>query len=160
MHPTRIWQVWSLASLTRWRLQDCHELWCRSKMCSDPELLWLWRRLAAVATIQLQPQWELQDLVSYNTSLSYLAGLWVGWVGPLMHTAAICWWLGSVGWSRMAGVPVPCSSYNLSHWAFFLRAAPAAYGISQARGQIRAAAASLCHRHSNAKCKPCLWPML
>ena len=35
------------------------------------------------------------------------------------------------------------------------RAAPAAYGISQARGQIRAVAA--CHSHSNARSEPCLW---
>ena len=32
---------------------------------------------------------------------------------------------------------------------FFFRAAPAAYGSSQARGQIRAAATGLCHSHSN-----------
>ena len=40
----------------------------------------------------------------------------------------------------------------------FLRAAPAAYGDSQARGQMRATAASLHHSHSNARSKPCLQP--
>ena len=33
----------------------------------------------------------------------------------------------------------------------FFRAAPAAYGGSQARGQIRTAAACLYHSHSNAR---------
>ena len=36
---------------------------------------------------------------------------------------------------------------------FFFRAAPVAYGNSQARGQIRATAASLYHSHSNAGSK-------
>ena len=37
-----------------------------------------------------------------------------------------------------------------------LRAAPAAYGSSQARSQIGAAAASLHHGHSNVSSEPCL----
>ena len=37
-------------------------------------------------------------------------------------------------------------------------AAPAAYGGSQARGQIRATAAGLHHSHSNARSKPHLQP--
>ena len=41
-----------------------------------------------------------------------------------------------------------------------LRAAPMAYGAFQARGQIGAVAASLHHRHSNARSKPCLQPTL
>ena len=40
----------------------------------------------------------------------------------------------------------------------FFRAAPAAYGDSQARGLIRATAAGLHHSHSNARSKPCLRP--
>ena len=36
----------------------------------------------------------------------------------------------------------------------FPRAAPKAYGGSQARGGIRAVAADLCHSHSNARSKP------
>ena len=38
------------------------------------------------------------------------------------------------------------------------RAAPTAYGASQARGHIRAEAANLHHSHSNAGSKPCLRP--
>ena len=38
------------------------------------------------------------------------------------------------------------------------RATPVAYGISQARGQIRATAAGLHHIHSNVGSEPCLQP--
>ena len=37
------------------------------------------------------------------------------------------------------------------------RATTMAYGSSQARGRIRAAAAGLHHSHSNARSEPCLW---
>ena len=40
----------------------------------------------------------------------------------------------------------------------FFRAACVAYGSSQARGLIGAAAASLCHSHSNKGSRPHLWP--
>ena len=39
---------------------------------------------------------------------------------------------------------------------FVSRAAPVAYGGSQARGRIGVVAASLCHSHSNARSDPCL----
>ena len=45
-----------------------------------------------------------------------------------------------------------------SDFSFFFRASPAAYGSSQARGHIRAAAASLRHSHSNAGSELHLWP--
>ena len=57
------------------------------------------------------------------------------------------------------------TSHNvfLENWIFyfvlffvFFRAAPAAYGSSQARGIIRATAAGLCHSHSNSGSEPCL----
>jgi len=41
-------------------------------------------------------------------------------------------------------------------WVFGFRATPAAYGGSQARGPIRATAASLHHSHSNTGSKPCV----
>ena len=41
-------------------------------------------------------------------------------------------------------------------WYFIFRAALAAYGSFQARGQIEAAAAGLHHSHSHAGSKPCL----
>jgi len=40
------------------------------------------------------------------------------------------------------------------------RVAPTAYRSSQSRGRIRAAAAGLCHSHSNVPSEPCLQPML
>ena len=42
--------------------------------------------------------------------------------------------------------------------SFFLWAVPLAYGSSQARCQMRATAAKLCHIHNNVGSKPCLWP--
>ena len=42
---------------------------------------------------------------------------------------------------------------------FLLRAAPAAYESSQAKGQVRAAAAGLPHSHSNVGSEPRLQPM-
>ena len=39
---------------------------------------------------------------------------------------------------------------------FFFRAAPVAYGDSQARGRIRATDAGVHHSHSNARSKLCL----
>ena len=43
-----------------------------------------------------------------------------------------------------------------SFFAFFFKALLVAYGSSQARGQMRAAAASLHHSHSNIRSEPCL----
>ena len=46
--------------------------------------------------------------------------------------------------------------FSLCFVCLFFRAEPMAYGSSQCRGQIRAAAAGLCH--SNMGFKPCLQP--
>ena len=45
-------------------------------------------------------------------------------------------------------------------WSFFVffRATPTAYGGAQARGPVRAVAASLCQSHSNAGSEPRLQP--
>ena len=43
-------------------------------------------------------------------------------------------------------------------YLFILGAAPATFGSSQARGQIRDAAAGLYHSHSNARFEPSLRP--
>ena len=56
--------------------------------------------------------------------------------------------------------PVPtCMGFVTWDKLLFLRAAPKAHGGSQARGQIRAVAAGLRHRHSNAGSKPQLRPI-
>ena len=51
-----------------------------------------------------------------------------------------------------------CLSLFLSLFFFLFRAAPATYGISQARGQIGAATARLRHSHSHAGSEPRLQP--
>ena len=43
---------------------------------------------------------------------------------------------------------------------FLFMVASVTYGSSQARGQIRAVAVSLCHSHGNARSEPHLLPML
>ena len=53
---------------------------------------------------------------------------------------------------------------DMTYYSFFLnfflfRATPTAYGRSQARGQIRAAAAGLYHSHSNTGSKSHLQPI-
>ena len=57
------------------------------------------------------------------------------------------------GWGRKVGFFV-CFGVFLP----FLRAAPAAYGDSWARGLIRAVATSLHHSHSSSGSELCLWP--
>ena len=55
------------------------------------------------------------------------------------------------------------SLYSLSVlpevYFFLFKATPAAYGHSQARDWIGAAAAGLCHSHRNIRFKPHLWPI-
>ena len=46
------------------------------------------------------------------------------------------------------------------YFYFFFRAVPTAYESFWARGRFRAAAANLCHSHSNARSEPHLWPTL
>ena len=52
MNPTSTREdtVQFLPLLSGLGIQCCHELWCRC--CSDPTLLWLWHRLAAVSLIR------------------------------------------------------------------------------------------------------------
>ena len=45
-------RIRSLALLSGLRIWRCPELWCRLRHGSDPELLWLWRRLVATALIR------------------------------------------------------------------------------------------------------------
>ena len=59
--------------------------------------------------------------------------------------------------SNISKAPMDISFYS---FFFLFRAAPVAYERSQARGQIRATAASLCHSHSNGGLELCLWPTL
>ena len=51
----------------------------------------------------------------------------------------------------------PITPFFILFYCLF-KATPEAYGNSQARGPVRAAAASLCHSHSNSRSEPCLRP--
>ena len=57
-------QVLSIASISGLRIRHCRELWCKSSYVvgrrpgSDPELLWLWRKPAAIALTR-PLAWEL-----------------------------------------------------------------------------------------------------
>ena len=53
----RMW-FWSLASLSRSRIQRCCELCCRLQICLGSSFLWLWHRLAATALMG-PLAWEL-----------------------------------------------------------------------------------------------------
>ena len=46
-----------------------------------------------------------------------------------------------------------CEEGTVLFYFCLFRAAPTAYGISQVRGRLGAAAAGLCHSHSNARSK-------
>jgi len=72
-------------------------------------------------------------------------------------------------WQTLVYGALICYTSQILHFSFlssffffflfvFFRAAPAAYGGSQAMGWIRATAADLHHSHNNAGSKPCLWP--
>ena len=84
-----------------------------------------------------------------------------------VRVSQFCWffflWLWDL-WRVLVRCFVGCLSIGvfLSFLGFvcvcLFRAAPMAHGGSQARGQIRAVAASLRQSHSNARSEPPLWP--
>ena len=65
-------------------------------------------------------------------------------------------WSHIKGAGRTNSMSLGFSPLSVPRITFFglFRAAPTAYGSSQPRGQIRAAAAGLCHSHSHARFKP------
>ena len=73
---------------------------------------------------------------------------------PRAQMALCNWWEGC--WSRFPRILF----YFIFYFIIFchFRAAPAADGSSQARGLIGAAAAELCHSHSNLESELCLRP--
>ena len=80
-------------------------------------------------------------------------------------------WIESLGLNRCGLLPLEwfgneillCSTGNYGHFVVVvvcpLRATPTAYGCSQARGEIRVAAAGLHHSHSNSGSESHLQPM-
>ena len=95
-------------------------------------------------------------------------------IEPTMdHVVCIYWKKSECKWTR--GTQTHCSSVNCHIYLVkyiyicqiyifgLFRAAPAAYGCSQARGWIQVAEANHSHSHSKARSKPCLqptWPTL
>ena len=65
-----------------------------------------------------------------------------------------------VGIAALATLQVLCLKNNFNFFFFFslLRAAPAAYGGSQARSRIGAQATGIYHSHGNVGSVPCLRP--
>ena len=80
--------------------------------------------------------WILEGIRDLETLVLFLFLFFL----PSLHLGFVCLALG----------------YFVCLFAF--RAAPVTHGGSQARGQIGAAAASLCHSHSHAGSKPRLRP--
>jgi len=58
-------RVQSLASLSGLRIWFCHKLWCSRRYGLNPELLWLWHRLVAIA-----PIWPLAWELAYAVGMA------------------------------------------------------------------------------------------
>ena len=97
-------------------------------------------------------QRQIQAASATYTTAHSNAGSLAHWTGPGIKPVSL--WLlvrfvSSEPWQELS---------ILFYFIFIFRAALVTYGISQARGQIRAAAASLLHSHSNAGLESHLWP--
>ena len=136
-------QVQSLALPCVLRIGRCWELWWGHRLGSDPALLWLWCRPAAVAPIRplccrCGPKKSKISYTLTGGSSQDFKTIYSSKNGILSMQQPLIW------------NPRPFLLF------FFFRAALAAHGRSQARGQIRASAAGL--PHSNAGSKPLLRP--
>ena len=111
-----------------------------------PDLLWFYaeekiQRLRKIGIWEwiyhlrpIQPYWEGQEALPLNTTVKnkFLRGALKSLMSPVI-------------------ILLFSQIFVLFHFVLLFRATPAAYGSSWARGQIRAAAAGLCHHHRNAK---------
>ena len=140
--------VQSLAPLSGLKIWRCLELWCSL----DPTLLWLWHRMEATTPIRPLPgnfhmphlghwrkkkEWKTPSQANTKTigrrRERDILSLWrlPGFISHLPNTPPFSF--------TFLGLHMACTS-------------------SQAKGQIRTAAASLCHSPSNARSEPCLQP--
>ena len=132
-------RVGSLALLSGLRIRRCSELWCRLQMRLGYALLWLWHR--PVATVPIRHlAWEPP----------YAAGAAQEMAKRPKKTK---------NEAEGRDVPRPGRFFFFFCLFAFSRAAPAAYGGSQARGQIRTTTAGLCQSHSNVGSEPHLRPI-
>ena len=143
----RMW-VQSLATLSGSGIRGCRELWCRSQASSDPLLLWLWYRPAAVAPIQ-PLAWELPYADGAALKSKKKSPSKCSIVSKMLPNSIVCY--GETLWKE--------ESVNAVNrfFCFFFRHAPTACGSSQAPGRIWAAAAGLHHSHIDVGPEPCLW---
>ena len=94
-------------------------------------------------------------LVSGSDSSRDLLGVESDCICPSVFRSSH-WVSRTQGPSMLQQVSESPSFLLLLLFLFLFRAAPVAYGGSQARGLIGATAAS--HSHSNTRLEPCLWP--
>ena len=78
-----------------------------------------------------------------------------------MNPSCNCEWPTPQLWQHQILNPLCHSNSSLSCFVFYCLfwAVPKAYGSSQARGSIGAAASGLHHSRSNARSEPHLWPI-
>ena len=134
------------------------------------------------AVMRVHPVWEVSPLTGKLKELVRTLGHWLtkelvnrvtSWESEATSwTSQVDFLVPSTAWGKKACIVKRSitSAQNICFQVkrFFLllffglfvifRAAPMAYGSSQARGLIRATAAGLHHSHSNAISEPCLWP--
>ena len=151
-------QVPSLPSLIRLRIQPCCKLQQGSQMRLRFGMAVVWHNLAATARIQ-PLAWELPYAagVTLKKKKSFIFSFFIIlFEFHLVHKFAN---LKEKQWEVIFLTKAFFfNSFLIFNFFFLFMATPGAYGSSQARDQIWAAAARL--HNSNTKPKLCLWPSL
>ena len=115
------------------------------------------KRMISALMSPLERKVRKDEKLNWKKSLEKV---WADHAGPWLISASQplgnCCLLCLLTWLCCSVSPEPNGYFCLFLWLSFSRAAPAAYGGSQARGLIGAAAAGL--HHSNSESKPYLWP--
>ena len=129
--------------------------------------LYLWHmevpRLRGNQSCSCQPTAKPQQHEIWASCVTYTtahgnAGSLTHWVRPGIEPVSSWMLVRSANRSAMTGTPWGGFFVCFFSFGLVFRAIPVAYGSSQASGRIWAAAASLCHRHSNARSEPRLQP--
>ena len=94
------------------------------------------------------PLWILRPVIQFSDMEGEVPS------GPLGVSRSISFLLSFSSLPFLPFSPLFSVSFPCFTLFFFFRAKPAAYGSSQAKGPIRAAAASLHHSHSNRESEP------
>ena len=122
--------------------------------------------------------WSNRILFELCTNVLWISSLWLPsclpalffkgctcgiWTFPsqvlnVNHSCDLCRSCGNAG--SCTSTATWATAVRFFFFFILFRAAPIAYGSSQARGQMGAAAASLCYSHSDTRSKWQLWPSL